>query len=182
MGFLNFISGGRARGGSFSGGSLAPSASSGAIAVDRALAPTMPGAITPANPGPLATVRSVPILDRPRYFSREESASLKQLASQRRQQIGSSKSAYKSLRQLAKGDAVIHSEHRAYEATEARGELKKKKADARLLKALHGLRPGYAAIPESLGLASDRASMQIDADRQQRLARQEQFRTRLGQR
>ena len=179
MGVFNFLTGGRARGGSFDRPS-APGSKGGAIAHDRALAPTTPNAITPGNPGNFSTIRSVPVLQQPRYFSREEANALKQLATQKRQQLTSTKSAYKSLKQAVKADATVHAEHREYETVEGRAELKKKRADGRHLKAMHALRPGYAGIVDSVAVASDRAALQIEADRQNRIARHDQFKARLA--
>lgn len=175
MGLLSFLTGGRAKGGSFerrstsgAGGNYAP-----------ALAPTSPAAITPNNPGSFASIRSAPIVPAPRYFNQQEATAIRQLAQQKRQQVGSTKSAYKGLKQIAKADAVVHSEHREYETVEGRAEAKKIRANARHAKAMIGLTPSYSGFSESLALAADRASLQIQANQQQRIARHEQTKARL---
>jgi hypothetical protein len=178
MGLMNFLSGGRASGGSFdrkgskSGGQLTASYS-------PALAPTTPAAITPTNPGNFSSIRSAPILTQPRYFNPAEAASIRQAAAQKRQQVGSTKSAYKGLKQIEKADAIVHSEHRDYETVVGRSEAKKKRADVRHAKAMIGLAPAYAGMAHSMALAGDRASAQIQADHQARLVRHAQTKARL---
>lgn len=175
MGILNFLTGGRARGGSFG--------SSNAIATtgnyDRVLTPTTPAAITPVNPGNFSSIRTAPILTAPRYFSQGEAQSIRQLATEKRQQLAPTRSAYKGLKQLAKADAEVHSLHRDYETTEGKAETKKKRADVRHAKAMVSLTPAYAGMAQSMQLAAERASIQIQSDQQQRLARHAQTRARL---
>jgi hypothetical protein len=184
MGLMNFLSGGRARGGSFDralgGSQLAPTHGNHAIDPGRVLAPTAPNAITPTNPGNFSSIRTAPIVPNPRYFNQQEATAIRQLSSQRRHDLSSTKSAYKGLSQLEKTDAAVHREHRQYETAVAKGELKKKQADTRHAKALHGMRPAYAKLSGSLENASDRAAMQIQANQQQQMLRQQQFKARLA--
>jgi hypothetical protein len=72
------------------------------MAIDPDLAPTTPAAITPTNPGNFSSIRSAPILTQPRYFNPAEAASIRQAAAQKQQQVGSTKSAYKGLKQIEK--------------------------------------------------------------------------------
>lgn len=179
MGLFNRLTGGRASGGSFdrprqggSGGALAQNYSA-------ALQPTEPNAITPSNPGSFSTIRSAPILTQPRYFSAQEAAAIRQEAAKKQRDLTSTKSAYKGLKKMVKADAVTHVEHRQYETVLGRSEAKKKRADVNHAKAMIGLTPAYAGMGESLSLAADRASAQIQANSQQRLQRHNQNKARL---
>ncbi|MEG4121862.1 hypothetical protein QUA43_30895, partial [Microcoleus sp. N9_B4] len=58
-------------------------------------------------------------------------------------------------------DAKVHKYHRGYEAAVSDGELKKKRADARLGKHLHAQRPAYARLGMSLDQAASNAETRI---------------------
>lgn len=175
MGLLNFLTGGRAKGGSFERST--PIAAAGNYS--RALQATTPAAITPANPGSFATIRSAPILQAPRYFSQEEASAIRQRSSQLRRQVGSTKSAYKGLMQIEKADAAVHVAHREYETVVGKSENKKKRSDVKHAKTMIGLAPSYAGMQQSIALAADRAAAQIQASQQQRLIRHEQTKAKL---
>lgn len=181
--FDRLISGARARGGSFERdrNGIDRAGSDHAIAPGRVLAPTHPAAITPTNPGNFASIRTAAILNQPRYFNRQEAIAIRHLATEKRQQLSSTRSAYKGLKQIEKADAVVHTEHREYESTVAKMEVRKKRADTRHAKQLHGLRSAYAQMAGGLESADQRAAAQIAANQQQQQQRQQHFMQRLQQ-
>jgi hypothetical protein len=126
------------------------------------LAPTSTDAISPLNPGKFtAADRSVPIIEKPRYFTEEEADLMKTLAKEKTDGARQAKRAYEAVGKIEKADAKIHKHHRKYEGVVADNELTKKRADARLGKHLHGLRPAYARLGMRLDQAADNADIRI---------------------
>lgn len=132
-----------------------------AIERDRALAPTSPDAISPLNPGNFGSIRSVPVVRDPRYFTPEEAAVLSQLEKEKRVGAEASKKAYKKLGKIEEHDATVHRAHRKYEGKVADSELTKKQADARLARHLHAIRPDYARLGAGLERAEANADRRI---------------------
>lgn len=134
-------------------------------AIDRSkvLAQTDAAVITPTNPGNFGSIRSVPVVPAPRYFTREEADGLKDLAKERADGARQSKRAYKALGKVEAADAVVHKEHRKYEGVVAENELKKVRGNASLAKKLHGMRPGYARLGMGIDKAESDARTRIDA-------------------
>ncbi|MEM9922523.1 MAG: hypothetical protein AAF915_01995 [Cyanobacteria bacterium P01_D01_bin.50] len=110
---------------------------------DAALAATSDYVINPNNPGNWASIRTAPILQQPRYFSKPEADGLKRLATEKAEGARQSQRAYKSLRKIEHSDAVVHKYHRRYESTVADAELTKLKSNTKLAKHLHAQRPEY---------------------------------------
>lgn len=129
---------------------------------NRVLAPTDPDVINPMNAGTWETVRSSPINDTPRYYTKEEADALKAFATQKKQEARQAKRAYKSLQTLEESDAQVHSQHRKYIKSVATNELTKKRSDASTARHLHTLRPEYARLGFGLDRAENRAQQRID--------------------
>jgi hypothetical protein len=127
----------------------------------KVLASTDASVITPLNPGNFGSVRTVPVVPAPRYFTKKEADAMKGLAKEKTDGARQSKRAYKSLAKIEAADKTVHKEHRKYEGAVAENELGKKRADTGLAKKLHSMRPGYAR----LGLGIDKA----DADARTRI-------------
>lgn len=130
---------------------------------EKLTAPTDAGAITPLNPGTFASIRTSPVCEAPRYFTKEEADAVKALAKEKTDGARYAKKAYKAMGQIEVADAKVHKAHRGYEKEVATGELAKKKADFGLAKHLHGLRPGYAKLGVGLEKAENRATERIEA-------------------
>lgn len=141
------------------------SANDGNHAIDKSkvLAQTDAAAITPTNPGNFGSIRTAPIVPEPRYFTKDEADSLKELAKEKAEGARQAKRSYKALGKIEAADAVVHKEHRKYEGVVADNELKKVRSNAGLAKKLHGLRPGYARLGMGIDKAENDARTRIDA-------------------
>jgi len=141
------------------------SANDGSHAIDKSkvLASTDTSVITPLNPGNFSSIRSVPVVPDPRYFTKEEADAMKGLAKEKADGARQSKRAYKSLAKIEAADKTVHKEHRKYEGAVAENELGKKRSDAGLAKKLHGMRPGYARLGLGINKADSDARSRIDA-------------------
>ena len=153
-------------GGNSDGGKLA-STNDGGHAIDKSkvLASTDAAVITPLNPGNFGSIRSVPVVPAPRYFTREEADGLKDLAKEKADGAKQAKRGYKALGKIEESDATVHKEHRKYEGVVAENELKKVRGNAGLAKKLHALRPGYARLGLGIDKAENDARTRIDAIR-----------------
>ncbi|MEG3849822.1 hypothetical protein QT971_21015 [Microcoleus sp. herbarium19] len=153
-------------GGNSDAGKLA-STNDGNHSIDksRVLASTDTAAITPTNPGNFGSIRSVPVVPAPRYFTKDEADGLKDLAKEKAEGARQAKRGYKALGKIEQADAVVHKEHRKYEGVVADNELKKVRSNAGLAKKLHGLRPGYARLGLGIDKADSDARTRIDAIR-----------------
>jgi hypothetical protein len=129
----------------------------------KVLAQTDGGVITPNNPGNFSSIRSVPVLADPRYFTKEEADAMKGLAKEKTDGAKQSKRAYKSLAKIEAADKTVHQQHRKYEGAVAENELGKKRADAGLAKKLHSMRPGYVRLGLGIDKADSDARIRIDA-------------------
>ena len=140
------------------------SSNDGNHAIDKlkVLAATNAGVITPKTPGNFSSIRSVPIVPDPRYFTKEEADAMKGLAKEKADGARQSKRAYKSLAKIEEADKTVHKEHRKYEGAVAENELGKKRADAGLAKKLHSMRPGYARLGLGIDKADSDARTRID--------------------
>jgi len=137
----------------------------GSHAIDKSkvLAATDAGVITPKTPGNFSSIRSVPVVPDPRYFTKEEADAMKGLAKEKTDGARQSKRAYKSLAKIEAADKTVHKEHRKYEGAVAENELGKKRSDTGLAKKLHNLRPGYARLGLGIDKADSDARTRIDA-------------------
>ena len=140
------------------------SLSTGGHGIDknRVLSPTDPTVINPMNAGTWETVRTAPINDTPRYYTKVEADALKAVARQKREEARQAKRAYKSLKTLEQSDAQVHTAHRNYIKGVADSELTKKRSDASTARHLHTLRPEYAKLGFGLDRAENRAQQRVD--------------------
>jgi hypothetical protein len=136
----------------------------GSHAIDKSkvLAQTDTGVITPNSPGNFSSIRSVPVVPDPRYFTKEEADAMKGLAKAKTHDARQSKRVYKFLAKIEAADKTVHKEHRKYEGAVAENELGKKRADAGLAKKLHSMRPGYARLGLGIDKADSDARTRID--------------------
>jgi hypothetical protein len=140
------------------------SLSAGGHGIDknRVLAPTDPTVINPVNTGNWETVRTAPINDSPRYYTKAEADALKQFSKQKKEEARQAKRAYKSLKSLEEADAQVHTAHRGYIKGVADSELTKKRSDVSTARHLHTLRPEYARLGFGLDRADNRAQQRIE--------------------
>jgi hypothetical protein len=143
-----------------SGGGLVHDGSH-AIDKSKVMAATAAGVISPLNPGKFSSIRSVPVIPGPRYFSREEAEAADELAKEKIEGVKHTKKAYKAFGQIDDADTKVHKFHRKYEGGIADNELTKKRADARLGKHLHAQRSAYARLGMSLDQAANNAETRI---------------------
>jgi len=150
-------------GGQSTAGKLTDS-NDGSHAIDKSkvLTQTDAGVITPKTPGNFSSIRSVPVVPDPRYFTKEEADAMKGLAKEKTDGARQSKRAYKSLAHIEAADKTVHKEHRKYEGVVAENELGKKRSDAGLAKKLHSMRPGYARLGLGIDKADSDARTRID--------------------
>jgi hypothetical protein len=118
--------------------------------------------ITPNTPGNFSSIRSVPVVPAPRYFTKEEADAMKNLAKDKTDGARKSKRAYKALTKIEAADKTVHQQHRKYEGAVAENELGKKRSDAGLAKKLHSMRPGYARRGLGIDKADSNARTRID--------------------
>ncbi len=131
------------------------------IDAEKTLDPTPGAAFSPENPGELGTVRSVPVLRKPRYFGEHEASALADLAKQRQQDLAHSQQAYKALRELEECDTEIHESQRQYETLVAKTEYRKKEADTAYSQTLHKLRPKYADLRSGFEITQKAADQRV---------------------
>ena len=156
---LRLFGGGQTAAGKLSAGN------DGSHAIDKSkvLAQTDAAVITPNTPGNFGSIRSVPVVPAPRYFTKDEADGVKELAKEKTEGARNSKRAYKALGKIEAADATVHKEHRKYEGVVADQELKKVRSNAGLAKKLHGLTPGYARLGLGIDKAENDARVRIDA-------------------
>ncbi len=150
-------------GGQDAAGKIASNDGGHAIDKSKVLAATDAGVITPTNPGNFGSIRTVPVVPAPRYFTKKEADAMKDLAKEKTDGARQSKRGYKALAKIEAADKIVHKEHRKYEGAVAENELGKKRADAGLAKKLHALRPGYARLGLGIDKADSDARTRIDA-------------------
>jgi len=150
-------------GGQTAAGKLS-STNDGSHAIDKSkvLAQTDARVITPNTPGNFSSIRSVPVVPAPRYFTKEEADAMKGLAKEKTDGAQQSKRVYKFLAKIEAADKTVHKEHRKYEGAVAENELGKKRADVGLAKKLHSMRPGYARLGLGIDKADSDARTRID--------------------
>jgi hypothetical protein len=132
---------------------------------NRALAATDNQAITPTNVD-FGSIRSVPVVGKPRYFNKQEADALATLAKQKAEMAEHARKAYKSLRSVDSSDTEVHTTHRQYQSRIAKNEVRKLQANAQLAKDLHGLRPAYSELHQQVECANVAAVNAIAAIKQ----------------
>jgi hypothetical protein len=143
------------------------------ISISTALRPTNSRVPRPSNPGNFDSIRSVPVVESPRYFTAEEEAALKQLEKEKKKEAFHSEKAYKHLESIDTSDTRVHVAHYGYQETLARNEDTKQGATSKFAATLHALRPNYAkreAALQGLDEAKTHHVNQIKSKVKQRLA------------
>lgn len=135
--------------------------------IDKAgtLAHTDSSAVSPQN-ADFSSIRSVPVVPAPRYFTVNETNALQLMAKQKREQAQLAQTAYRALRSIDSSDTEVHQTHRKYQTRLAKNELTKIQANAHLAEQLHGLRPEYEKLNQRVETADRSASDAINAIRQ----------------
>lgn len=129
----------------------------------KVLAPTDPRVPRPRNPGKFSSVRSTPILEEARYFDSEETKALQTLAKDRKAKSKSTQAAMAALKDIDDADTQVHQLFYQYRQHLASNEVKKLSANTKYAKALHDLRPKYAALGSGLQQAELKATAKIQA-------------------
>ncbi|MEG3906521.1 hypothetical protein QT979_01060 [Microcoleus sp. w2-18bC1] len=145
------------------GGKLAVNDGSHSIDKSKVLASTDAYALSPMNPGNFASIRSVPVIESPRYADKEEAKAMEKMATQCESGAKYAKRLYTALGRIDTADTKVHKEHAKYKGGIARNELRKIKANTTYAKGLHGLREGYAKQGLRLDNADSKARADIDA-------------------
>ena len=127
------------------------------------LQPTDGQGPTPDNPGQFSSLRSVPVMEAPRYFSREEARAIEKLAKAREKGALYTKKTYEALQKLDAADTGVHIAHYRYQGNLAANEVKKLAANVTYANKLHGLRPRYAGLGLSLESADRKAGAKIQS-------------------
>lgn len=140
------------------------SVTTGGHAIDKnvVLQPTDPRVINPTNPGTWESIRTAPVVEKPRYFNKPEADALKKLATEKTEGARQSQRAYKSLGKIEKADATVHVAHRKYQGNVSESELTKLRSNTRLGKKLHAQRPEYVRMNNGLDRADAGAQQRID--------------------
>jgi hypothetical protein len=128
------------------------------IQKSNVLRPTDGQAFSPENPGNFGTVRSIPVIQNPRYFTVEEAQAIEKFRDQRKEQLAATKRAYKAVTEVDGYDVEVQVTHNKYAEKIAGNEVKKLTSNAAYAKKLHALRPAYARLSAEL----DKAEVQMD--------------------
>lgn len=149
--------------GRIKGKSSSSSLTTGGHAIDKnvVIKPTDPQVINPTNPGTWESIRTAPVLDKPRYFTKPEADGLKKLATEKTEGARQSKRAYKSLGKIEAADAVVHKSHRKYQGEVSESEVTKLRSNVKLGKKLHAQRPEYYRMGAGLDRAEQSAEVRI---------------------
>ena len=151
-------------GGQDAAGKLSASNDGGhVIDKSKVLAATDGQALSPMNPGNFDSIRSVPVVDAPRYASKEEAKAVRKLATEKEQGAKYAKQMYGALSRIDTADTKVHKAHYQYKGVVASNEQRKVRATTTYAKGLHGLREGYAKQGLRLDKADSDARTRIDA-------------------
>lgn len=132
-----------------------------AIKEDAALSPTHDEVFRPGRPGEFHSIRSIPLLDRPRYFTEGEAAALQAIAKQKAAGVKHTEKALAAMESIEGSDTKVHELYYGYRGKVAETELQKLKANTDYAAKLHGLRPGYAGLQSRIRKADMGASNKI---------------------
>ena len=145
------------------GGSLVVNDGGHSIDKSKVLASTDATALSPMNPGSFASIRSVPVIEAPRYASKDEAVAMEDLAKQKEKGAKYAKRLYGAALRIDGADTKVHKEHQKYKGGIAKNELRKIKASTTYATGLHGLREGYAKQGMRLDNADTKARAGIEA-------------------
>ena len=158
MGLMSKIFGGKLAASGDASGNI----SGHSISKNNALAATDNAVPSPKN-ADFSSVRSVPVVARPRYFTIQEAAALEAVAAEKETMAKAAKRAYRSLKRVDHADTEVHTSHRRYQGVLAQNEVEKLQANARLAEKLHGLRPEYERMGQRIEAADNAAASAIAA-------------------
>ena len=127
-----------------------------AIGADKALAATDSSAINPHNVD-FSSIRTAPVVPKPRYFTATEAGALQNLATQKREMTEHTKKAYKALKSVDTSDRVVHQLHRGYQGKVAQNEVARLKSNTQLAEQMHSSRPDYAQMHQRVEVADKTA-------------------------
>jgi hypothetical protein len=144
------------------GGKLAVNDGGHSIDKSKVLASTDAQALSPMNPGSFASIRSVPVIDSPRYATKEEKEAMEALAKEKEKGAKYAKGLYVAALRIDTADTKVHKEHQKYKGGIAKNELRKIKASTTYATGLHELRKGYAKQGVRLDNADNKARTAID--------------------
>jgi len=144
------------------GGSLIANDGGHSIEKSKVLASTDEQALSPMNPGSFASIRSVPVIESPRYASKEEAVAMEDLAKEKVKGAKYAKRLYGAALKIDGADTKVHKEYQQYKGGIARNELKKIKASTTYATGLHDLRKGYAKQGVRIDNADNKARTAID--------------------
>jgi hypothetical protein len=128
---------------------------------DNVLGHTSNDVPSPTNPGQWISIRSVPVVHDPRYFSKQEADVLWAARKQSTQGKEQAKRAFKHLAKIEGNDSEVHKAHKKYIGKVADAELVKLSANAKLARHFHALRPEYAQLGQGLANSEARASERV---------------------
>lgn len=143
-------------------GNLANGADLSGHSIDKskALAHTDSNVVSPHNAN-FSSVRSMPIVEKPRHFTVNEANVLVAVAKEKQITADQAVIAYDALERIERSDAKVHNRHRKYQGTVAKEELSKLEANAHLAAQLHGMRPKYEQIGQKVETAERKADNAI---------------------
>lgn len=162
------------------GGPPTGQASSGnalATAETSALQHSHPDVPTPSQPGNFHSLRTIGLQTSPRFYTKQEATSIKELASQRKKEVGYTRTAYKALSDIDNAETEVEGMHYDYLKTVASNEAKRLKAKTGLMRKLHSLRVVYDSLGQQIQSSQQLADHRIATNRQvfaDRLAGQQQ--------
>lgn len=152
------------RGDDFQKGSIAPvDGSHKGISKENVFKKSAANAITPDSPPQTVfdTYRTVPVIDRVREFTPEESDALSELAKQKKQNAKATKKAADHHESILNSEAKINRHGQRMIRNEARFEVKTQGYKGTTAQTFHGLRPRYARMGKGLEKAEKIADQAI---------------------
>lgn len=165
MGFMSKIFGGKLSANNETGGAIANDGTNHALDKNKVLAATHSAVPSPTN-ADFSSVRTAPIVEKPRYFTKQEADTLAILAKQQRVMANASKTAYKALKSIDNSDTEVHVTHRRYQSKIAKNEVEKLQSNVQFAKDLHGSRPAIAEMHSQVENANVNAANAINAIKQ----------------
>ena len=164
MGFLSSFIGEKTDIATSEKGNLSAVSGNHNIQKENVLQATNSKVFNPLNPGNFESIRSVPVLERPTYFTKEIASELTQMAREKEKAVKHTKKAVKALVKIDNCDTEVHRNYyRKYARSTANNEVSKLKASNSHAKNLHRLRPEYSAMGASLDKAENTADIAIQA-------------------
>jgi hypothetical protein len=131
---------------------------------NAALAHTDPNVPSPQH-ADFSSIRSVPVVQQPRYFNTSEAQALQTLAQEKSKMAEETVKAYRALRRIDTSDTEVHKTHRQYQGRLAKNEAEKLAANAKLAEQLHAQRSQYQELQSRVAVANQAAVNRINSIR-----------------